>query len=189
MCCIQAGCVWSIWPCRRLVCFLLCPLRLWPWPRCDWACTIIESFWRRSERRRILQRRQRRRLVAESSVCTRVLFRPSAQHSLLQDGVSERLEEVRGSSSSSSRTTCPNRPPLCPSELLARSLSGCQPPFAMLLNLSAISACWVQVYQLGRVDEDRARCPMTSAKHKLVGRPFRRRQPHPKGAEQTWIMF
>jgi hypothetical protein len=144
MCCIQAGCVWSIWPWRRLVCFLLCPLRLCPWPRCDWACTIIESFWRRSERRRILQRRQRRRLVAESSIRTRVLSAPSAQHPLLQDGVSERLEEVRGSSSSS-HTTCPNRPPLCPSELLARSLSGCQPPFAMLLNLSAISACWVQV--------------------------------------------
>jgi hypothetical protein len=57
------------------------------------------------------------------------------------DGVSEKLKEVRADS----HTTWPSLPPLWPPELLARSLSGCQPPFAMLLSLSAISACWVQV--------------------------------------------
>jgi hypothetical protein len=53
----------------------------------------------------------------------------------------KKLKEVRAGSP----TTCPSLPPLWPSALLARSLSGCQPPFAMLFNLSAISACWVQV--------------------------------------------
>jgi hypothetical protein len=60
---------------------------------------------------------------------------------LSADGVSEKLKEVRADS----HTTWPSLPPLWPPEVLARSLSGCQPPFAMLLNLSAISACWVQV--------------------------------------------
>jgi hypothetical protein len=53
MCCIETCCIWTIWPWMRSVYLLLLlrPLRLFSWPRCDGACTIIESFWRRSERR------------------------------------------------------------------------------------------------------------------------------------------
>jgi hypothetical protein len=50
-------------------------------------------------------------------------------------------------------TTCPSLPPLCPSELFARSLSGCQPPFAMLLNLSAMFCRVVGSLHLGRVED------------------------------------